>query len=227
MDKKILVLVLCTNLEKYVRMADAIKNTWGSDEHIPDNITVRYYFGEKISNQTECIEDDDRLYTPNIEVYESLTSKMVDAFNFYKDYDFDYLFRPCDGSYIDLDNLNKWIESFPEHTNIFRGVAGDDFVSGSGFLLSRDIFDLTIKNINLFGNMTVDDVALGKVLNVRLGVPITTYNVTRYDMTPVMDNETLGGISDAHLSTYYHYHMRNFPDLMYAVHDKVIEYKRK
>jgi hypothetical protein len=85
-----------------------------------------------------------------------------------KNIEFDYIFRTNSSSYIDKKLLYNYLIDKPK-TNFYSGVIGDlngnKFASGSGYVLSKDLVEVVLDNLDLWNHDYIDDVALGILLN--------------------------------------------------------------
>lgn len=196
---------------KYAEMQEAIKKTWADPKKLPENITVKYIYGAIQNNQNNVLFDDYNIYFPVQEAGINITLKTFYAFKYaYANFEFDYLYRCCNGCYVNLEKLNEWIQNKPL-TNVYSGEVNTHldipYCSGAGMLFSKDvIYELiNFQNINF---KRVDDYEIGSLLKSIDIVP--DYNATSYHID-----------GEFHLNdtNHYHYHFRNHPDFMYKIHE--------
>lgn len=192
---KILILVLSYNDNSiYTDFYNTQKETWDSIKI--EGIDTYYYFG---NHNNDIIVDNEIL----VNIPEgNYTEKMIKAFEMIKDFNFDYIFRTNSSSYVDKELLLKYIKNKPKE-NFYSGFIGNYnniyFASGSGFFLSRDLFDIIIKNKEKIDIYLLDDVSIGKFLTDR-GFEI--FNSERLD---ILDN-----IFDKTDLNYFHYRLKTF-----------------
>lgn len=212
-NHKIITMVLAADIFGYNKLIDSIKDTWA--KYLPSGYKVLYYYGYRDGyprppvNQVQQIGDDVicglEENVPNINVKTYLAFKHV-----YDNYRFDYIFRCCAGSYLHLDNIDRYlVATKPSKTNFYCGVVGSvgshNFASGSGFFISRDLVKVLIDCPASFTCHSCDDVAIGVYLT---GLGIHICPGERQD------------ISDVNVINrdHYHFHFRHNVPMMYAIH---------
>lgn len=95
--------------------------------------------------------------------------KTLKALEFILDnYEFDYLFRTNTSSYVDVKVLLTHIKSLPK-LSVYSGLIGkvfgsQEFASGAGILLSRDVVERVCVDGEQWDHGLVDDIALGKLI---------------------------------------------------------------
>ncbi len=210
---KIIVLVLAADIAGYNKLIESIKSTWA--KHLPPGYKVLYYYGYRDGyprpqiNRVQQIGDDLicglEENMPNINPKTCLAFKHV-----YENYQFDYIFRCCAGSYVHLTNIDRYFAAIkPSKNNFYCGVVGAvgsvQFASGSGFFLSRDLVKVLIDTPTSFICHPNDDVAIGAYLT-KLGIPIRPGE--RQDIFDV----------NAINRDHYHFHFRHNVAMMHAIH---------
>ena len=105
--------------------------------------------------------------------------KTLNALRFIlENYQFDYLFRTNTSSYLDAAVLLRHIQAFPK-SGVYAGLVGkvfgnQEFASGAGVLLSRDVVERVCLERDKWDHGFVDDIALGKLImefrNPRVGL---------------------------------------------------------
>jgi len=210
---KILIMVLAADVAGYDKLIHSIKDTWA--KYVPSGYKILYYYGYRNGfnkpppNQVQQIGDDLicglEENVPNINTKTYLAFKHV-----YDNYQFDYIFRCCAGSYLLLDNIDKYFAAIkPSKNNFYCGVVGSvgsqQFASGSGFFISRDLVKTLINTPSSFICHPNDDVAIGVYLT-KLGVHIRPGE--RQDIFDV------NNINRDH----YHFHFRHNVAMMHAIH---------
>lgn len=167
--KKILILVLSFKDTIYNSFYNIQKNTWDSINH--PNIKTIYFFGKKFKLSAPYFKSsivNNDIVVPLVDTYMGIRKKTVLAFDAIKEYDFDYVLRTNSCSYIDKINLSKFLENKPAD-NFYFGVRGVyqniEFISGAGYILSKDLILKIIESKNLFDDSYIDDVSLSIFLN--------------------------------------------------------------
>ena len=173
-DKKIVVLVMCSSDPNYKKLENAIKETWFNIKN--DDVEIIFYSdNEKIENKSEypiLIGND--LILPCGDGFFNLGHKTIKAFEWVdKNYNYDYIYRSNLGAYVDTNNLIKFIEG-KSKDKFYCGIEGKDsyylgreviFASGSGYFLSKDLAEIVINNKHIWNHNIIDDVALGELLS--------------------------------------------------------------
>lgn len=170
-DKKVVILVMCSSNSHYKRLENAIKETWFNIKN--DNVEIIFYSdNEKIENKSEypvLIGND--LILPCDDGFLNLGHKTIKAFEWVNNnYNYDYIYRSNLGAYIDSNKLIKFIEGKSKN-KFYCGIVGKTqtgvkipFASGSGYFLSKDLVEIVLTNKHLWNHNIVDDVALGELL---------------------------------------------------------------
>jgi hypothetical protein len=167
--KKILILVLSFNNEVYNKFYHLQKKTWDSIEN--PNIKTMYYFGKENYFSFPFFKSiivDDTIKVPMIDTYMGIRKKTMLTFEAIKNFDFDYIVRTNSCSYINKQNLSKFLEKKPSE-NFYCGVKGVfeniEFISGAGYILSKDMINKILKFKNEFNDKYIDDVSLSHMLS--------------------------------------------------------------
>jgi len=235
---KIILGVLANDDDGYDKMVQATKET--CYKTIPSNFEVFYLYGHRRGvndiPQNGYKIDGSNFYYDCPEARVLLLVKTVAFFQYCYYYkDFDYIFRPNCGSYINLPLLEKFIiENNLPKENLYFGVKNktskDPFASGAGYLLSKDVVGHIVeKSSELVYDARyydeelnlpyMDDVSLGKFLNETMGIHIYDKdNVTalRKDVK-IDDLENNPNIVDDECYHYYFCHSID-PRCLYKVH---------
>jgi hypothetical protein len=221
--KKVLVLVLASADGIHEKMVQSIRQTWGKDA---DNFQVMYYYSlfrdemppnflhVRRPDDGKTIESGDTIICGCLDGMYLVTMKTIMAFEHVLGKTFDYVLRCCSGSYIDRDELHKFLSDKPT-SGFYCGYIGTNiqthlFASGSGFLLSKDLVRLIVERKDqLFGygyQGYLDDVAIGRLLH---DCGITVQSAPRVDDSTVIQHGQ------------YHYHFRTSPEFMHEIHSKL------
>lgn len=206
MDKKILIMVLSIEMAPFNTMIDGIKKTWGNFNN--DNVDICYYYGN--SDVPKMI--DKNIYLPVRDTFGNILKKTLLAFDYVdKNFEFDYVYRCCTGSYIDIEKLIEYVKNKPKqgyYSGYLGEHAGVPYCSGSGFFLSRDL--LKFLYCGHSGEQPVcDDVDIGKFMHNHCG--IVAENAPRFD----------GPFDDENYDdSYFHYHFRTDLSALHFVHEK-------
>jgi hypothetical protein len=200
---KILILVLSyKDNDIYSKFHKTQKETWDSVN--VSEIKTYYYFGN--NNIDEIYDNEILLNIPDGVSLINYTNKMIKAFEMIKGFNVDYIFRTSSSSYIDKKRLLKYIEDKPKN-NFYSGFIGTynniNFASGSGFFLSKDLFNLILNNKDKLNYELYDDVSVGDFLK---NINIEIINNKRYDIL----NESLDieKINNKEFLEYFHYRFK-------------------
>ena len=214
---KIIILVLAADGD-YVDIVNASKNTWA--KNVDPDVLVLFYYGS--SDRQAVHLEGDNLICSHPEEVKNIGLKTIEALEFInKQYTYDYLVRCCAGSYMHIENLKKHLSNRPAN-NFCCGIGGDyqgvKYISGSCYILSRDAVESVVKNKNTWEHSYPDDVAIGYLL-LNEGFELDSDSAKRADLKN-SSIKTLRSLQDN-----YHFHFRNQPKYMYAIH-KYFERKK-
>lgn len=123
-------------------------------------------------------------------------------------YDYDFFFRTNLSSFLIIENLIKIKNNLPSN-NVFAGVLGKDFVSGSGFWLSKDVVNYILENKSSINYSIIDDVAIGRFLLTLIPMD-KRIKLERYDIDYVNPNRNIKNIENIllEIKNNKHYHIR-------------------
>lgn len=166
---KIINAVIAGGQGVYEELLSASMRTCFSTEY--EEIKTFFIFGRKKGDEytSEYLLEENNFYYNKEESYELILEKTVSFFEFcLLNLNFDYIFRTHIGSYIDLPLMKKHFESLNlDIENVYcsyPGVyQGQPYGSGAGFLISKDLVELIVKNKEKLKN-GIDDVEIGKLL---------------------------------------------------------------
>ena len=178
----IIILVLASEEERYMNVENnGIRQTWL--KNTPENVKVLFYYaGHSIEKMV-----GDRLFLTNSEGFQNCGYKTISAFKYLKEnnYQYKYILRTNISSYIDIKLLINHLDNKPTE-KYYDGVIGDymgiKFCSGSGYLISNDIVDCVLDNVDIWNHHYMDDVSLSIVLSKKGILPYGSPN-TRFDIT--------------------------------------------
>lgn len=140
-----------------------------------DNIRTFFMYG-KHSNYNEDAEDENDLYFENVEesLRPGILDKTVEAMKYVNQhYEYKYLMRTNLSSFFVLDRFLKYIQTLPQE-KCFVGINGEyygqTFISGAGYLMTRDVVDYFVSNRHLMNAKLPDDVASGIIVSKKFKV---------------------------------------------------------
>jgi hypothetical protein len=154
--------------------------TWNAKEIPGVTQTLNYYGGAE-----QTIIKEDGLHLTADDNYgntgQLLAIKTLEAFEYVlKHFEFDYLLRTNQSSYINKERYIKWLEDKPKE-NFYSGLVGKNqgktFVSGAAMTFSKDLIENLVSRKNDLPPNTVDDVAIAQMLNKITRIPAPRINV--------------------------------------------------
>jgi len=173
--KKVLILVVSS--KTYPSYINQIfqKVSWAKNSKYP----VLFYFGgsKKINIKKN------NLYLTSSTKFEDMGKKTLEAFDYVnQNYDFDFILRTNNSSYIDLLSLQNFVESITSK-DFCGGVIGYEskskFISGAAYIIDKSILNIVLENKNKWNHSLLDDLAISKLLEEQ-GVVFT--NLDRNDV---------------------------------------------
>jgi hypothetical protein len=144
-------------------LIETIRRTWAS---VPvSNVDVLVYYGGD-----ELVDAGSDLYLPVADDLRHVGEKTVAAFeHVLATREFDLVFRTNCSTYIDLTNLQAYVDRNAAGSGFYAGKGRSqdsiDFASGTGIFLSRDLVQLAVDRKDDWDHSYLDDVALGKLLH--------------------------------------------------------------
>ena len=170
--KKILILVVSSQLPPYGEMVKTSNETWNSIS--VDGVETVFYFSEPLKENT-----DTEIYFPLKECYETMGHKMLSAFEWsLANRDFDYIVRVNSSCYVDKKELIKYVQTLPDTDLFSGGIVTDkdgnqDFVwGGLQFILSKDVVRKVVDNKDKWQHDKMEDVSVSYLVK-DLGIKFT------------------------------------------------------
>lgn len=235
MSNKIIVGVLASIAGGYDSMVRACRETCYSKSAIPEDVSVFYIYGasplrdtpdyETISPGTCALLEGDCFYHNYPETRENIIHKTIAFFEYcVNNLEFDYIYRPNCGSYINLDILCK-IANTLSNKELYFGKKSLNkklpaYASGSGFMISRDLVEKIVLNKNRIiyphhgHRFVMDDVSIGAMLTEIFNVDIT--DAPRIDT----NYEAIKSENFVFDPTCHHYYFQHTidPRCLYEIH---------
>ena len=244
MSKKIIISVLASNTPHHERMEAAARDTCFKDP--PENISV--YYVHNYRNGVPIQEGESKLigdcfYYGEPVSRANMLRKCVEFWGYcLENLEFDYIFRPNLGCWVSMDALSRLADNLPNKSvygGAFGSYRGIPFVSGSGFLLSRDLVELIWdyhKNdkdiggdkIEYNGNRLIDDVAIGAFFaafqyHPQKGISVQRTLLPRIDLH---ENKIDSSKIDLNCHHYYFLHPKS-PNCYYLMQTAIAEKERQ
>ena len=223
---KIIIGVLSCLQKEYQDLVFALKQT--CFKNIPAEFEVYYIYGNGQCDGKYMMENSD-FYSSYRD--DEILSKTIDFFKYCNTYKkFDYILRTNTACYWNLKLYYEHILNTVPKTNAYYGPIGDDpnvikgqgrFISGAGYLLSKDLISKIISNEKIimsrhFTHHVHDDVSIGKFLYKDCGVPELECPPNRIFVKASNINSKLD-------RTCYNYYCENHhepirPNLLHTIH---------
>lgn len=175
MSKKVIILSMSCNQERYINEEEAIRQTWGKDilEGKYDNIELMFYRGGSDNTYLE----GDVLHLTSDDTLIGTYQKTIDAFNFLlENKDFDYIIRTNTSTYINIRAIQQFLE-FNIDEEIVCGPyllinqynSFIPFLPGFYLIFSKQTIDLLVHNRLIKNNFDDNSFAipLFKKYNIR------------------------------------------------------------
>jgi hypothetical protein len=171
---KILILVQACDDQPYSDLQKAQESTWNSIN--VKGVKTLYFLGGK-----ETKLRGNKLYVECSEAYNMMHWRCKLALDYTWTMKWDYIFRTNASSYVDKNLLLEFAHTLNKE-NVYCGINGGGFASGSGFFLSRDAAWI-LRNELTDQPHGAEDVAIGETLN-RNYIKVTP-GAQRFDYYPI------------------------------------------
>jgi hypothetical protein len=186
MKNRVIISVLSSEESPYDILEESIRKTWVNLNK--NSVPIFFYYGINTDIEVKGDKIDgnwingDKIYIDVTESYWNIGFKTIGMLELlYEKFDFDYIYRTNSSSYVDINMLYDFLDDKPNE-NFYCGLkancSGNDFCSGSGYFLSRDLVKFIIDNKEFWDHSLVDDVSVGKLLARKEVSPI---NGSRFD----------------------------------------------
>jgi hypothetical protein len=177
---KVLILVLAENKQShFIKAIEEIRNSYFKE--YDERVVGKYFY---IGDGEYTHIKDDLLICKIEESYGNILFKTQEAFKYcYENFEFDFIFRVNSGSYLNIKNLCDFLDTL-DNKNILGGAIGNhntiNFVSGSGYIISKDLVGIIANENNLKNDMSIqnliDDVALSNYFQTKHNVKLSEYH---------------------------------------------------
>ena len=221
-----------SNGKTYDEMVDTIRDTWA--KRLPNNVDVFFNYGFIPNFDNNPKLGETKIYKDMIlhgvqETYENMNEKVLNSLSYFEqNTNYNFVFRCCCGSYINVQNLVNFLSNKPRK-KFYCGVPTPyhykeeefKFASGSGFFFSKDVLKIITENLNkmVSEEIALDDVTIGYHLR-NFGINIYP-GARRKDIGDLPENKKdlidLKCLTKNDL-TEYHFHMRHNAEGMKTLH---------
>lgn len=222
---KILILVQGTYSPSYREIEKIARTTWVESNNSPD-VTIKFYYGAY--DQQGILLPEAGLTIEKEEVKENVDGdiivgaydmtgpyfdprgeKLIRALEYSLKYEYDYVLRVCNTSYIRINKLLEYISNQPRE-KFYDGARNlydykYFFVSGHNSIMSRDCAEILVENKQAYLELTYpEDLAVGYILMHKL-------NYTKFleePFTPTHIPATVPGFNPQHFLNHRAYNYR-------------------
>lgn len=157
---KLLILVQACQDAPYDNINKCQMDTWDSI-HIND-VETWYYYGN--NGSSDYIIEGNKIFCPCSEAYNMMHWRMSLALKFLINRDWDYIFRTNTSTYVRKDRIKGYIDKMGLKERIYEGVPGGGFISGTGILMSRDIVNILLEQLDPYPTDS-EDACIGSILS--------------------------------------------------------------
>ena len=114
---KIVILILSSNTYPSKRNKKAIQKTWANQDY--PNTDIYFY---SAGTKTKIVDRD--LIIKDSGTAQDIGKKTLSAFDWVdKNREYDFIFRTNTSSYVEVNNLVKYIQNIPQNTDyIYKGI---------------------------------------------------------------------------------------------------------
>ena len=160
------------------------------NKNYSNNVKIQLLFGNDVDvSFLDEIKDNIMICDTN-EHIKLIFKKTVLALHSIRNENYDYILRSNLSSFWIMDNLMKIIDVLPER-NVYAGPNNwNMFVSGCGFILSRDVVNYVLNYMYTDGRIgpELDDVEFGRIIRRRYNITnieeYRGYNFMRHNAKP-------------------------------------------
>jgi hypothetical protein len=142
-----------------------------------------WYFIKCDPNLSECVQVKDNTFFVKSEedLCYGITYKTIKALEYFLGSNYDYVLRTNLSSFYRFDKLYNILVNAPR-SNYYAGIHGGNFVSGCGFVMSKDIVSSIVENQDKIWDPVIkhDDVCFGIYIFSRF--PSSYHHIARYDI---------------------------------------------
>ncbi len=167
--KRVLILVLSSEIPPYEPMINQAMTTWDSVD--VENTETIYYCGKSLKKNTSKI-----IYLPIADQLSTMGEKTLQALEWaLKNKEFDYIARAHSSCYVDKKQLINHIQELP-YNNVFEGIEatsqnGFQFLWGGGhYVISKDVIEKIVENRSKWNHSYMEDESMS-VLCSSFGIP--------------------------------------------------------
>jgi len=213
---RLIIAIICCidDRGEYLQLSNHIKKTWGNQNR--DEAQIFYLWANNYKKK------DNNDFIANVEEsYGALLKKFLYFLQHIKDWDFDYVFRVNCGSYVDIDNLFLFLKDKPKE-KFYCGIKGSygdiKFASGSGFILSKDLVELSVQYKDTFGVDHIDDISFGRFMQKhKIPLDERAIRVTWTGSGYIYQiGEKIIPENEFNLNEVYHWRLRSFDGTRYV-----------
>ena len=203
---KLIILIIASNGGVY----DIFTEYWNKYMNTRSDIKSFFIFGQSSTNtssfnsfdsfnSSHCFHSlykDVSIISPTVESFiPGILQKTIYSFEYIEaNFEYEYIMRTNLSSFFDINQLMVFINTLPKE-RLYCGKNNRNYISGSCFILSKDVVKLIIQNKDKIDYNIIDDVSIGKLLrnlniklinnmNYKIHNTNTTMNIVSINNTP-------------------------------------------
>ena len=174
---KLIILIIASNGGVY----DIFTEYWNKYMNTHPDIKSFFIYGQSSANTSNVdhffnsfnsLYKDVSIISPTVEsCIPGSLQKTIYSFEYIeKNFEYEYIMRTNLSSFFDINQLMVFINTLPKE-RLYCGKNNRNYISGSCFILSKDVVKLIIQNKDRIDYNIIDDVSIGKLLrnlNIKL-----------------------------------------------------------
>jgi hypothetical protein len=173
MEYQLIILIISSNnLEVY----DEMKKI--SQKYLTlFNNKIKFFYLEYRKQENDIEEIDNTLYFNGEEsIIPSIYKKTIKGLEYINKYDYKFIMRTNLSSFLNINNILKFIDLLPKNNCGGGYLCFNDFVSGTGIFMSKDVANILVNNID--NSEIHDDVLISRIMTNH---NITLFNINTYN----------------------------------------------
>jgi hypothetical protein len=203
MGKKVVILSMSCNIDRYIKEEEVIRQTWGKSiiEGRYDNIELFFYRG----SDSESYDDETKVITLNTsDEWRGTFMKTISVFEWLKrnSIEYDYVIRTNTSTYINIDAILQFLEN-EKNTNIMYGtglvINGFSkfvpYLKGHFLIMPKSFIDILINCDEEAKSVVVDDAGFGIAFFKQFGINYVQSHILEVDSVLNMDEPYMDKLS--------------------------------
>lgn len=182
---KVLILIMSADVEPSIRNERTIFDTYV--KYYNDNKNMfkhEYDFIAYKGNKTEVYKDNNILYLTSPDDIKNTFNKTIEAFNYIKDFEFDFIIRVNTSTYINMFILDSYIEEFNKDIIYCNMICtyyksslyhNEMFPRGDAYIIHKELFTNILNYYNTFNIYDVIDDGVDIADDSLFGIILSNY----------------------------------------------------